>query len=523
MNATRRTTTTLLLSILLAACGGELDLETTPSAVTGACSLVTTASNPGVNGSTPGRAFDRDLATGFATNFNSWQYLQLDFGCPVRVTGIRRHLSSSTSPNRVQQGEQVLVSSDGVNWTHLTPQTTFGWSGYVAYSPNAWHSVPYGWSAWLRPTTALTVRFLRYRWDGNNDVLNELEVDSRVVTTDQPPTTGRGYDAFDGNTATGFRTAYPDWQYVQVDLGEQRLINRVRRHMSGVGSTRGAVGEQFLYSADGLSWTYFSASNSSGWPYTNYTPTAWSNVPYGWSAWLKLNAAVVARYVRFRFDANNDSVNEVEIGEFTDGGDVSYDFSPRDATYAGSVGAYLASFHFNPNFQTFNSSRAKHLVGFTGTYQGRIFGNGSTLAYLTLTDDGVDVRGELLIGDDGRLIYDGGLFCGTTPFARGTRIAVRMHHWVGYDGRYSAYDASYHPSFGDARHFGEGFTHRRADGSGVSDYVDSTFHAMLQTSDVYGSRLVGDLQIDAPSVCADDNFTFYFVRDDVALAPALGF
>lgn len=515
------------LSGPLLGCGPEDQIIDRQTQALYGCTPSISSGTAGINGTTPSLAFDRDPTTHFATGNNGWQYVQIDLGCAAPFTGLRRLITANGAANRVSQGEQVQYSSDGISWTYLTPSTSHGWSGYVAYNGNAWHSLPYGWSAWIRPNASLNVRYLRYRWDGNLDVLSEVEVDVRRVTSDQPAASGRTTDIVDGTTAAGFRSNYGDWQYLQIDYGEPVLVQRVRRHMSGGGGNRGLQGEQLLFSVDGAQWTYANTSNATGWgAYDYYAPNAWRQVTYGWSAWLTLNQPLTARYVRFRWDANLDTVNELEVDRHLDAGDPSYDFVPGSSAFSSAVTGYLAGLQLNPGGQSFSASRAIHRVGFTGTYDGHLYGLGDpghsqAQATLTLIDDGTEARGELTLFD-GQLQYLGGLICGTQNIAAGSVLAVRLSPWNSYDGRYSEWDSSYFPP-GDARRFGQGATQRYVTSALASGDVNLNFKVMLQTSDVQGSWLVGDLSLDAPSVCADRSYTFVFKRRDSALANALGF
>ena len=167
----------------------ELGTDTAPLTVVNpeekaavTCSLAITADRTGLSGTTPAMAFDGSTATSFRSSYDNWQYLQLDYGCAGVLGGVRRYMSrnASTAGTRGAQGEGVQYSLDGVTWTSLTAQTTTGWQGYVAYTTGAWHSVAYGWSAWLTPTAPVRARYLRFRWDGNADALHEVQVQLAV-------------------------------------------------------------------------------------------------------------------------------------------------------------------------------------------------------------------------------------------------------------------------------------------------------------------------------------------------------
>ena len=144
------------------------------------CDPVTVSFNqaPSADG---GLVLDGDTSTGVSTGYMDWQTATIDLGCTKTFNGLRRHMHKGTLANRGVQGEQVLYSTDGSSWTSLTSGTTTGWENYFNYGSNnhAWHSVPYQWSEYLRPTTPMPVRYLQFRWDGSGDSLDEIEIDAQ--------------------------------------------------------------------------------------------------------------------------------------------------------------------------------------------------------------------------------------------------------------------------------------------------------------------------------------------------------
>lgn len=165
----------LSASILAMLAGGRADAIEAP------CSVSVSSSVPGVAGTTAVMVFDGNPATGLRTDDRNWQFIELTFGCEVDILGIRRHFArrdGTTTGRRTNQGEFVSYSSNGSTWITLPNTAAGGWERAVVYSGNAWHSVAYGWSPWLRPTSSLHVRKLRFHWDGDMDVLRELELDS---------------------------------------------------------------------------------------------------------------------------------------------------------------------------------------------------------------------------------------------------------------------------------------------------------------------------------------------------------
>ncbi|MCB0121805.1 MAG: discoidin domain-containing protein, partial [Caldilineaceae bacterium] len=145
------------------------------------CSHTITSSHKGENNTTAKATMDGDLKSYFDSSHKDWQYIQIDLGCEQRFSALRRYMSSdgaTVKGTRTGQGEGVTYSLDGKTWHELTGPTTTGWEKYVNYGArqHAWHTVPYGWSAWLALQTPVRARYLRFQWDDNGDALHEIEV-----------------------------------------------------------------------------------------------------------------------------------------------------------------------------------------------------------------------------------------------------------------------------------------------------------------------------------------------------------
>ncbi|MDJ0756462.1 MAG: discoidin domain-containing protein [Ardenticatenaceae bacterium] len=152
-----------------------------------------TCSTPTVSGDRPGipflifptphqNAFDGFISSALISSYDNWQYITIDYKCVGTFSRLRRYMTAdlnyfAPSGSRTLQGEGVSYSVDGQTWTQLTGSTTTGWQGYVNYRPHAWHTINYGWSEWLTLNTPVRARYVRFHWDGDNDFLNEIEVD----------------------------------------------------------------------------------------------------------------------------------------------------------------------------------------------------------------------------------------------------------------------------------------------------------------------------------------------------------
>ena len=169
------------------------------------CSPSATANRSGLSGTTPQLAIDNNVQSGFRSSFNDWQYIQLDFQCIREFRGFRRYMSyldvsglPSTRGVRGhrtrQQGEGMLYSIDGQTWARLPNAASFGWDIYDTLGrPSAWYGLPYGWSAWIVPSSPVYARYIRFNWDGDIDVVNELQFNFSELVLPQASTATVNY------------------------------------------------------------------------------------------------------------------------------------------------------------------------------------------------------------------------------------------------------------------------------------------------------------------------------------------
>ena len=404
-------------------------VDTRPAALLPACG----GAQVSITGATgdPNNLIDDNEHTGISTGRTA-QSVIIDLGCEVQVRGFRRYTlpRAQMQTDPAPQGERVSVSADGVNWGSWTHTSANGWSGATNPAPDRWLAVGTHWSPWLRPSlSAPTTRYIRYEWDGAEQLLYEINVDYLTTFSSDPPTPGHSANyVADGDVNTGFQSANPDWQSVTIDLRQPALIGQIRRHMSNAGlGGRGSAGEGISLSLDGTTFESVETAHTDGWQnYNDYGPTRWNALPYGWSDWLTLNSPQPARYIRYEWDANSgDTFDELQVSRYTDGGDPAYDFDHRDPAFNSAFNSRMAG--LLPAGPT-PPSNLRWLVGMTGVYQGAmITGVGSTPApgTLVLVDDGAEVRGRLYISGE-HLVYRGGSTCGDVPVQGGLAFDVRM-------------------------------------------------------------------------------------------------
>lgn len=159
----------------------------------GPCNVSITSSHPGQLGTTAANVIDGNTSSGLQTAHQDWQYVELAFSCEVDFRGLRRYFARNngdTTGTRIMQGESLsyATEADGATFSSI-PNYFSGWEQAVAYTDRAWHSVPYGWSPWLRPRNPLRIKKLRFSWDGDYDSLREIGLDYTIAGPNPAPRT----------------------------------------------------------------------------------------------------------------------------------------------------------------------------------------------------------------------------------------------------------------------------------------------------------------------------------------------
>jgi hypothetical protein len=511
----------LLLASLCAACGGESS-EIAPAID----SLCAGGSGATVAPSSASVVLDGNRATTFGSGNNGWQYLTIDLGCARKLSGFRRYLvrDERTRASRTNQGESWQYSADGITWKYLTANNSFGWESYQNYGATlqAWHSVGYDWSKWLRPTVPVNVRFIRYHWDGSYDSVAEVELDIRVVSSSHAAIDGTSRWNVIDETSSRFETGNLGWQSVTIDLGRTVRLSRVRRWMSGAGSNRGAQGEGWAVSSDGNTFQNLVGSEVIGWQsYVNYQPHAWHSIPYGWSAWLELKSPRLVRFVRFNWDGNSDALAEIGIDEVKPATDSSYDFSWTDGNFNASLPSYAGSLSPPSTW----SIMIDPAVGFSGFYQGEIYSNvgsgSNSRVSATLVQDGAgEVRGIITVQEGLTSVYFDGFGCSNKIIPAGTRWAVRMQV-SSNDGRFGEAGAWDYNRFS----YVSGSTSRTISGFGVGGTATFDFHGQLWNKGAGSGSPASFLSVyvDYATPCTDGPpLLLYLTRDNTVLRRMVG-
>jgi hypothetical protein len=130
-------------------------------------------------------------------------------------------------------------------------------------------------------------------------------------------------------------------------------------------------------------------------------------------------------------------------------------------------------------------------------------------------DNNGEIRGEVTILQSS-LEFDGALLCGKIRLPIST-FPVRMAPGS-YRPYYAVRDREFDPSIGETRYFAEGTTTREVNGLGVLSGQVKIDNELPPYSEV-----LGEMFIDVPNPCSDQQVWFMFLRRDKAVAESLGY
>lgn len=200
---------------------------------------VTVSSNEVAN--LPGaNAVDGDYGTRWASNYTNGEWITVDLGTSVAINRVKLNWEAAYG-----KGYQIQTSADGTTWTTIYATTTgdggiddlTGLSGtgrYIRMQGTA-RGTSWGYSLYEFEVYAADLAFAK-------------------PTTASSVESGTAFNAnlaTDGNAATRWSSNYSNTQWLMVDLGTPRSINRVKL---GWEAAYGR-GYQIQTSNDGTTWT----------------------------------------------------------------------------------------------------------------------------------------------------------------------------------------------------------------------------------------------------------------------------
>ncbi|MGI5238369.1 galactose-binding domain-containing protein [Dactylosporangium sp. CA-139066] len=244
---------------------------------------VSSTDDPGRAG---GLAVDGNASTRWSSAYSDPQWIAVDLGQAYNLSRVRLNWEVAYG-----KAYQIQTSPDNATWTTVYSTTTGdGGVDDIALSGTGRYVRVYG--------TQRGTQWGYSLWDlsvyGSGNLAQGRPV--TVSSTDDP---GRGGNqAVDGNPATRWSSAYSDPQWIAVDLGATRTVNRVRLNWEV------AYGKayQIQTSPDGATWTtvYSTTTGDGGLDDVAVTGTGryvrvygtQRGTQYGYSLWeLEVNGA----------------------------------------------------------------------------------------------------------------------------------------------------------------------------------------------------------------------------------------
>ncbi|WP_063910128.1 ThuA domain-containing protein [Herbidospora yilanensis] len=200
-------------------------------------------------------AVDGDTATRWGSAYADPQWITVDLGALYHLSRVRLNWEAAYG-----RQYRVEVSPDNTTWTTVSTQTASdgeiddltvsGTGRYVRIHGTQRALTAYGYSLWDLNVYGTPAT-------GGPALLSR----SRPVTVSsvEPGSAHAGANAVDGDTATRWGSAYADPQWITVDLGQTRTINRVRLQWET------AYGRQYRVetSTNNSTWTTVSTQTAS--------------------------------------------------------------------------------------------------------------------------------------------------------------------------------------------------------------------------------------------------------------------
>ncbi len=237
-NPTSFTSTAATLTAT-ASCGG--------SSTNLALNKTVTASSFVATGYEPAKVVDGDTTTTrWASAYSGSQWIQVDLGTNYTIDRVKLTWEAAYATEY-----QILVSSDGSNWTTLrsiTGNTSLvndntvlnGSARYVRINGTAKALPAWGFSLFEFEVYGQVASIV-------NKALNKSVTASSFIAAGYEPA-----KVVDGNTTTTrWASAYSGTQWIQVDLGSTTAVSRVKLTWDPAY----AIDYQILISTDGNSWT----------------------------------------------------------------------------------------------------------------------------------------------------------------------------------------------------------------------------------------------------------------------------
>ncbi|GAA1015198.1 glycosyl hydrolase [Acrocarpospora pleiomorpha] len=182
-----------------------------------------TASSTEAGANVAANAVDGNSATRWSSLYADPQWIQVDLGASYAINRVRLNWEAAYG-----RAYQVQTSPNGTTWTNIFSTTTgdggvddltvSGTGRYIRVNGTQRALTQYGYSLWDLNVYGTPA-------GGGSSLLSQ----GRPVTVSSTEAGANvAANAVDGNTATRWSSLYADPQWIYVDLGSTRNINRVR-------------------------------------------------------------------------------------------------------------------------------------------------------------------------------------------------------------------------------------------------------------------------------------------------------
>ncbi len=212
-------------------------------------------------------AVDSNYYSRWSSNYSDSQWLYVDLGQPYNVNSVRLHWESAYA-----KGYKIQVSNDATNWTDVFATSTGdGGVDEISFSPV---SARYVRMLGTQRATAFgysLYEFLVFDQSGGTAPVKNIAL---AKTSSASSYQSAGYEsnkAFDGNSATRWGSIASDSQWIYVDLGQSRNVNRVILNWEAAYGK----GYKIQLSNDAVTWTdvYTTTTGDGGTDDISFTAT----------------------------------------------------------------------------------------------------------------------------------------------------------------------------------------------------------------------------------------------------------
>ncbi len=203
------------------------------------------------------KAVDSNYDSRWSSNYSDSQWIYVDLGQPYNVNSVRLHWESAYG-----KGYKIQVSNDASNWTDVyVTNTGDGGVDEISFTPV---SARYVRMLGTQRATAFgysLYEFLVFDQSGGTTPVQNIALAKTSTASSYQSSDYTANKAFDGNPATRWGSIASDSQWIYVDLGQSRNVNRVILNWEAAYGK----GYKIQLSNDAVAWTdVYTTTNGDG-------------------------------------------------------------------------------------------------------------------------------------------------------------------------------------------------------------------------------------------------------------------